>query len=75
MSLTGFDIDTIEWIAERLGFTYTIHLLTKLSNETWDEFAYRATRQTDLMLSYWLQTEARRSRMLMLNGHIDGRCP
>jgi len=68
----GFDIDLITRVAVLLGFTFEIHEVVRLPNETrWTDTLVRTANEVDLWLSWWLRDEERMSQMAMLFGHVD----
>ena len=84
---SGFDIDLINLVAARLNFTYDIVNLERGPTtcpsescflgddvpplESWDDVLRRGSIETDLILSWWTDSSARREFLGMLTGHID----
>lgn len=50
----GLDIDLLDVIAARLNFSYELHEMVPLTDETWGAMLLRLTPQADLVLSYCL---------------------
>lgn len=68
----GFNIDLMERAAFLLGCTFEIHEMTKATSElTWTDALFRATPESDLVLSYWARRVERLNSITMLSGHID----
>jgi len=67
----GLDIDLLDEIGERLGFTYEVAEMATIGDESWAQMLDRSVEQTDLILSYWGRTTARINTMSMLMGHVD----
>ena len=67
-AFSGFDIDLLKLVAAKLQFNYTLSLVSRLPNETWTDFIDRDVLNSDLILSYWLDTVERRMRTEMLTG-------
>ena len=67
---SGYDVELMKLVSTTLGFTYTFAPMTKKDGETWTALAYRYTKSTDMLISYWLHTPARRKIMTQLVGRI-----
>lgn len=76
----GFDIDLMDFIAEKLGVTYEVVMAEELdySPYSYSELSandnlYMALDHGDLMLCYWARTPERLAHpnVSMVHGHID----
>ena len=68
---TGFDIDVLNEVSTTLGFTYTLASVENQDGESWMTTALRGASESDMLLSYWLQTPEGRAKMIQLVSHID----
>ena len=49
---SGLDIEILDKLSSRLGFTYDVKEMTTLSGESWGAMLERMTLEADLVLSY-----------------------
>ena len=70
---SGLDIEILDKLSSRLGFTYDVKEMTTLSGESWGAMLERMTLEADLVLSYWSPTSSRMnsSAFSFLYPHID----
>lgn len=67
----GHDLELLDEIARRAGFTYSRDVIVKWENEsTWDDALLRAAKQYDLMGQWWIDTSQRRTKGVVIGKHI-----
>lgn len=70
----GLNVDLLDTVSKRLGFTYTIQEMIPLPGEqTWTPMMNRSLLHCDLLMSYWTLTGERLNfpDIIMMKGHID----